>query len=78
MRTWNLMSNFEPAWGQFFSKASHNENKIQILWYNRIFTPDIETDAKKGFIGPEIGFYLKIYNFHSIIMKLGKKCSTYG
>ena len=39
------------------SRASYDVRIIQIVWYNRIFTFDIETDAKKGFIGPEICFY---------------------
>ena len=29
------------------SKVSYDVRVIQIVWYNRIFTFDIETDAKK-------------------------------
>ena len=49
------------------------------MWYIRILKSNIETDAKKkGFIGPEIGFYYKIYNFYPIVINLGENIQPMG
>ena len=52
------------------SRASYDVRIIQILWYNRIFTFDVETDAKKA-------INKKIYNFDPSVWTFEKMVNSW-